>query len=166
MTALFLHRLDILQLYPPFLRKLIALLDECFEFGVVFWGISGFRTVEEQNALYAQGRATPGPIVTRARGGQSPHQYGIAVDLCRDGNVFRDGLQPDYRPESYEILRKLAPKHGLVWGGSWRLLPDMPHVQLPGFVSVADLAPLKERATAGGLPAVFSYLDGATNGPV
>ena len=41
----------------------------------------GFRTFALQDALYAQGRTTPGAIVTNAKGGQSPHNYGLAVDV-------------------------------------------------------------------------------------
>jgi peptidoglycan LD-endopeptidase CwlK len=43
--------------------------------------ISGFRTYAEQDALYAQGRTTPGNIVTNARAGYSNHNFGIAFDI-------------------------------------------------------------------------------------
>jgi len=39
------------------------------------------RTHAEQNELYAQGRTKPGKIVTYARGGQSYHNYGLAIDI-------------------------------------------------------------------------------------
>ena len=40
------------------------------------------RTDEEQDAFYAQGRTTPGIIVTNAQAGESYHNYGLAVDIC------------------------------------------------------------------------------------
>jgi hypothetical protein len=40
----------------------------------------GFRTFAEQGILYAQGRTTPGPVVTHAPPGASPHEYGCATD--------------------------------------------------------------------------------------
>lgn len=44
--------------------------------GIVFKIISGTRTYAEQDALFAQGRTRfPGPIVTRARGGQEQPQF-------------------------------------------------------------------------------------------
>ena len=46
----------------------------------------GYRSIQEQNALYAQGRTTPGKIVTHARGGQSLHNYGKAFDVVQMKN--------------------------------------------------------------------------------
>jgi len=43
--------------------------------------ISGLRTYEEQDALYAQGRTAPGPKVTNAPGGHSNHNFGLAFDM-------------------------------------------------------------------------------------
>ena len=40
-----------------------------------------FRTFEEQDKLYAQGRTIKGDKVTNAKGGQSIHNYGLAFDI-------------------------------------------------------------------------------------
>ena len=40
----------------------------------------GRRTMEEQAGLYAKGRTKPGKIVTKAKPGQSYHNYGLAFD--------------------------------------------------------------------------------------
>jgi peptidoglycan L-alanyl-D-glutamate endopeptidase CwlK len=40
-----------------------------------------FRTFPEQDALFAKGRTTHGDVVTNARGGETNHNYGMAVDL-------------------------------------------------------------------------------------
>ncbi len=42
----------------------------------------GLRTFKEQDALYAIGRTLHGKKVTNAKGGQSIHNYGFAVDIC------------------------------------------------------------------------------------
>jgi len=39
------------------------------------------RTFKEQDAMYAQGRTTAGPIITKARSGFSFHNYGLAFDI-------------------------------------------------------------------------------------
>ena len=39
------------------------------------------RTFAEQEALYEKGRTKPGSVVTFARGGQSYHNYGVAIDI-------------------------------------------------------------------------------------
>lgn len=170
MSSLLLSRVDSTRLYPVFLEKLQALLNEAIMGGNTYWVISGFRSYFEQTMLYNQGRTAPGKIVTNAKAGQSSHNFGISADLCRDGFVDRAGLQPDYRPESYEPLRALAPKHGLVWGGSWQFLDpktgkltggDFPHVQMPLYVSAKDLLPLKNAFQSGGLVSTFKFLDNA-----
>lgn len=40
-----------------------------------------YRTFKEQEELYEKGRTKPGKIVTFARGGQSYHNYGLAIDV-------------------------------------------------------------------------------------
>lgn len=154
-----LSRIDSTKLYAPFFNALAAMLVDATQQGAVFFVISGFRTYAEQSALYFQGRTMAGPKVTSAQAGESPHNFGIAADLVRDGVVDRAGLQPDYRPESYEILRELAPKHGLVWGGSWAQFPDRPHVQLPNYITASQLQPLRHAYELAGLLSVFQYLD-------
>jgi len=42
---------------------------------------SGYRTVEEQDAVFRQGRAENGHIVTEVAGGRSLHNFGLAVDV-------------------------------------------------------------------------------------
>lgn len=158
MSGLLLSRIDSTKLYPPFASALAAMLDEAMRAGAQFWAISGFRAYAEQQALYDQGRATPGKVVSNAKAGESAHNFGIAVDLCRDGLVDRAGLQPDYKPEAYEMLRELAPKYGLVWGGAWKFR-DNPHVQMPHYVTARDLEPLRYCYESGGLVSVFAFLD-------
>lgn len=48
--------------------------------------VSGFRSFDEQNALYEKGRTKIGNIVTNAKGGQSMHNYGVAIDYCFVGD--------------------------------------------------------------------------------
>lgn len=158
MSALLLSRINTEQLYPPFLKALSSLLDEAMSRNHHYWVVSGFRSYGEQMALWQQGRTEPGKRVTNAKGGESSHNFGIAADLCRDGLVDRKGLQPDYAPESYEVLRELAPRHGLVWGGDWKF-PDRPHVQMPNYVTASQLEPLRYCFERGGLVSVFTYLD-------
>lgn len=90
--------------------------------------VQGLRTIEEQNKLFAQGRTSPGKIVTRARGGQSNHNYGLAVDLCpfvgsKPAWDFRGG---------FIAIGRAAEAVGLAWGGDWPKFLDLPHVELPG----------------------------------
>lgn len=81
----------------------------------------GYRTFSEQNALYAQGRTTPGKIVTYAKGGQSLHNFGKAIDVVE----MVGGTKPIWRKFSNSII-DIALSLGLKWGGHWNR-PDYPH---------------------------------------
>lgn len=113
--------------------------------------ISGLRSYEEQDALYAQGRTAPGAIVTKVRGGHSNHNFGIAFDV----GVFEGN---SYLPESpkYKAVGVIGMDLGLEWGGNWKTFMDEPHFQLrpiwaAGIPEREMLAALRERV-AGGAP--------------
>lgn len=85
---------------------------------------SGYRSYDEQDELYAQGRTKPGVIVTNARGGYSSHNFGTAFDIT----VF-EGLAPKWDGPEYATVGQLGKEIGLSWGGDWST-PDEPHFSL------------------------------------
>ncbi|MEN3369491.1 MAG: hypothetical protein V7609_1634 [Verrucomicrobiota bacterium] len=89
--------------------------------------IDGSRTFAEQDALYAQGRTTPGDIVTYRRGGESNHNFGTAYDVgFFDGRTYiKEGLE-------YDIAGRIGIEVGLEWGGNFNRPVDRPHFQYPG----------------------------------
>lgn len=94
--------------------------------GLADWKlICGIRTYAEQDSLYKKR-----PRVTRAKGGQSMHNFGIAADVC----LFVDGKDvwtPSEGADSiYKPVAALAHKLGLVWGGDFKSIYDPGHVQL------------------------------------
>lgn len=83
----------------------------------------GLRTIAEQNALYAQGRTTAGKIVTNAKGGQSYHNYGLAIDVVEmKGNV------PNWSFD-FALLKPIAARYDIAWGGDWKSIVDKPHFE-------------------------------------
>lgn len=95
--------------------------------------VQGLRTIDEQNALYAQGRTKPGNIVTNARGGSSYHNYGLAIDFCLlyDGKVSWDVMEDhdkDGKRDWMEVVDTFRA-YGYEWGGTWKSIPDQPHLQ-------------------------------------
>lgn len=77
----------------------------------------GVRDFSEQDRLYAQGRTDPGKIVTRAKGGESGHNYGCASDWT----IFQDGKPLWLKRDDarWEVYRDACKAAGLRWGGDW-----------------------------------------------
>lgn len=127
-----MSRIDTSKLWPPFHKMLQNLLARCAAKGAVYHVLSGYRSFVEQDALYAQGRTTPGKRVTNARRGESYHNFGLAVDFVRDFDLKKKGVQlgtSHSDPESYRILAEEAQAIGLTAGLLWKN-PDPPHVEL------------------------------------
>lgn len=119
---------DITKLHPTLRKKLKKLQEKCRKKGLYIGIAECFRTVEEQNALYAQGRTKPGNIVTNVRGTDygSHHQWGTAFDFYRaDGKgAYNDS------DGFFTKVGKIGKSIGLEWGGSWTSPVDKPHFQL------------------------------------
>lgn len=117
--------IDRVQLLHPSIRKATTgFIDEAEDMlNVTLRIVQGLRTIDEQNALYAQGRTTKGGIVTNAKGGQSYHNYGLAIDLVEIKNGKANWMF------DYELLLPLANKYGFAWGGLFKSIPDKPHFE-------------------------------------
>jgi len=127
-----------------------ALVHKAASVGITIKIISGLRTYAEQNALYAKGRTAPGDIVTKARGGYSNHNFGIAFDI----GVFEGNKYLDESPK-YKAVGALGVDLGLEWGGNWKTIVDQPHYQLrPVWAKELPekqmLAELRNRHDSGG----------------
>jgi peptidoglycan LD-endopeptidase CwlK len=96
-----------------------------------------WRSDEEQDALYAQGRTEPGKIVTDIAAGQGDkHNCSIAgkpaarafdvVPLNNRRECIWDPNDP-----AWAQLGAIGKGLGLVWGGDWPHLQDRPHFELP-----------------------------------
>ena len=116
----------------PLARKLI---ETAVAQGINVKVISGHRTYEEQNDLYAQGRSKPGLIVTKAKGGQSNHNFATAFDV---GIFSPDGKKYIEESTAYDEVGKIGEALGLEWGGSWKFY-DAPHFQYNEGRSMAQL---------------------------
>ncbi|NYT62453.1 M15 family metallopeptidase [Alcaligenaceae bacterium] len=126
-----------------------ALVQKAALSGIEIKIISGLRTYDEQNELYAQGRTKPGIKVTNARGGYSNHNFGIAFDV----GVF-EGKKYLSESVKYKAVGVLGLDMGLEWGGNWKTIVDQPHFQLrpawaEGMSEKEMLAELRERASNG-----------------
>jgi peptidoglycan L-alanyl-D-glutamate endopeptidase CwlK len=112
--------------------------------------IQGTRTWAEQDALFAKG-----PGTTKARGGYSSHNFGMAVDMV-PGIVGKPTWQPDWtvKDPEFQKMISVAKGHGLLWGGDWiHMQGDFDHFYL-GPASPDDA--LRAVFTAGGFAAVWA----------
>lgn len=102
--------------------------------------VQGLRTIEEQDSLYAQGRTKPGPRVTNSRGGQSYHNYGLAIDFAilydKDKNGTFEALSWDTLTDmdkdgqkDWDEVVEIFEKANYVWGGRFNSIKDNPHLE-------------------------------------
>lgn len=97
--------------------------------------VQGLRTTKQQQALYAQGRTTPGAVVTKADGliVRSNHQAG-PDGLGRAVDCAFQGGDPFGEKQPWALYGATCEAVGLVWGGGhvhgW-YGQDRPHAQLP-----------------------------------
>lgn len=125
----------------------------------------GYRSLAEQDALFAQGRTVKTDkngkklsIVTNAKGGQSMHNFGLAIDFALatlDGKKVSWDTKADFdkdgKADWMEVVEE-AKKQNFEWGGDWDSFTDMPHFQM--------LGGLTEQEIRNGKTPKFPSLDG------
>lgn len=124
---------DRINLLHPKIRKevkdLIDLAESKIDSNLSIRVVQSLRTIDEQNDLYNQGRTTPGSIVTNSKGGQSYHNYGLAIDFC----FLFDGKYDDKKSwlvgPNHHIVVKIFTDAGYTWGGGFSSIKDYPHFE-------------------------------------
>jgi peptidoglycan L-alanyl-D-glutamate endopeptidase CwlK len=120
-------------LQPKAQREARAFLTRVLQAGIPARILSGTRTYAEQNLLFRRGRfGDTSPIVTKARGGHSNHNFGIAWDI----GIFKNGKYLGSSP-LYAKAASVGKVPGIEWGGDWTSFVDEPHYQLATGVTLA-----------------------------
>ncbi len=136
------------ELHPQMLKHFLELDEECFTtHGFRLRVVSGYRDPKEQMENYLKGRkevkdeatatityvvVDEDAVVTDAKPGQSFHEKRRAVDAYPEfeGRTLSD---KDKNEDAWHKAGALAGKHGLVWGGSFKIgpagSPDEPHFE-------------------------------------
>lgn len=116
-------------LHPKFRTSAIAAWTEAqaiMPVNVKIVVVQGLRTFAQSDELYAQGRTKPGDIVTKAKAGQSYHNYGLAFDFEMISNGKEDNIVGPNWMKVVEIMKK----HGMTWGGEFpEGFHDDPHFE-------------------------------------
>lgn len=111
---------------------------ECKAEGIDFIFTSTYRDNESQSALYAQGRTTPGKIVTNAKAGQSFHNFRVAFDVVplRNGKPVWGTTGEDLK--LWQRMGAIGKRCGLEWAGEWRTFREFPHFQFTNGRTLAE----------------------------
>ncbi|PKG22444.1 M15 family metallopeptidase [Niallia nealsonii] len=132
------------SLHEIIVGKRDLLVSQALDKGIQVVIIEGFRSVEEQDALYNKGRTEEGAIVTHAKGGESYHNYGLAIDFALLNNSGTTIWDMEYdgnengRSDWMEVV-DIAKSLGFEWGGDWANFKDYPHLQMDFGLSIAEL---------------------------
>lgn len=185
MDAVTTARLQLL--YPPLAAKLTNVFTQMESEGEESRLTQGLRSWSEQDALYAQGRTTPGPecahngvafpigtcskhplglTVTNCKGGCSYHNFGLAGDGVPSKFGPGTAYEPDWNPNhpAWKRMEEIAVSQGLAIGAAWRSYPDAPHMQLTGrFPEGEPSDELKQIFRDGGTQAVWDEVTRSLN---
>lgn len=128
------------QLHPKIRAKALAAYKEAVRItpvGVHPYITQTMRTFAESDRLYNQpwdGKDNNGngkideksEKVTNAKAGQSFHNYGLALDFVNQVN----GKTPWIVDANWMKVVNVFKKHGFVWGGDFKSIPDAPHFEM------------------------------------
>ena len=123
------------DLVPPAKQRAQAFVEAAKAKGIDLLVTSTYRDNESQDALYAQGRTTPGNVVTRAKAGQSWHNYRCALDVVPlvNGKAIWDDQA------MWKQVGEIGKSCGLEWAGDWVTFKEFPHFQYTGGMTLAQL---------------------------
>ena len=124
---------DLLPAVKERVERFIAAANEA---GIDLLVTSTYRDNESQNALFCQGRTTPGKIVTNAKGGESFHNYRCAVDVVP---IVAGKPRWDVEDDVWQKIGALGKEAGLEWAGEWVHFKEMPHFQYTNGLNLAQL---------------------------
>ena len=124
------------DLLPEVKVKVEQFISLCKDAGIELLVTSTYRDDESQAALYAQGRTTPGNIVTNAGPGDSYHNYRCAVDV-----VPLVGGKPNWNTSDpvWQTVGLLGEQAGLDWAGKWVHFKELAHFQYSRGLTIAQL---------------------------
>lgn len=116
-------------------------LDECFDKGMPFTIKCVYRSQEDQNRLYQQGRTRPGVIVTWTT--KSLHSLRAALDITSDiKNIYTNVAKLAYKYGITHPLPGLDPGH-FEWPlGYLKIVQESP---INGSNQISDIMPPESR---------------------
>lgn len=113
------------KLIPELELKCFNFIRDCLFAGYDIKITDGFRTYDQQKALYAKGRTKPGPKVTNAKPGTSLHEFGKAFDTAFNGSVPYPNDDTKWK-----AVADIGTSCGLISGFYFTTFKDRPHFEV------------------------------------
>ncbi|WP_375090044.1 peptidoglycan-binding protein [Peribacillus sp. RS7] len=140
------------RMNPVVKASALEMIERAYNEGIYVQISAGHRSLEEQAALYGQGRVysyngknysnLAKPNVTNAKPGQSYHNFGLAIDFF---TVSDDGKKANWTVNSkWQRVAAIGKDLGFKWGGDWSSFKDYPHLEMTGGLSYSQLQAGKE----------------------
>lgn len=133
------HKERLAGVHPELADKALTILGVMSVLDAPMFVTEGVRSTARQQALFAQGRTTPGKIVTNVDGVKvrGKHQIdrrdglGHAVDFAFRASARSDDPWSTSHP--WRLFGEVVKVLGLVWGGEFTTIRggDGPHAELP-----------------------------------
>jgi len=129
---------NILTLHPLIRSSAEDFVNECQREGMYVRIYQGYRPSNMQNIIYGEGRtkkelkeagidesySRPNiPIKTKAKGGESYHNYNLAFDCVE---IKRNMAL--WNNDNWNNIGRIGAENGFEWGGGWNF-KDKPHFQ-------------------------------------
>ncbi|WP_285291996.1 M15 family metallopeptidase [Bacillus sp. ISL-18] len=132
------------ELNPVVKERSDQLIQQAAKKGIEVVITDGFRSAADQDKLYQQGRTAGGNIVTNAKGGESYHNFGLAIDFALktpSGDVIwdREYDRNENGVADWAEVVQMAKALGFEWGGDWKGFKDYPHLEMNFGLTIADL---------------------------
>ena len=109
--------------HPNIIKFADKMQNHFAKLGIPLFAHNMVRNKEEQTALFVRG-------VSKAKWGQSPHNFGLAVDLITP-HLAWDGMTPDAWKMLGHLGKEVAKRNNIriIWGGDWKFY-DPAHWEL------------------------------------
>lgn len=148
------------KLHPKIRTRTADFVNDLKQQGISYRLYSGYRTFDEQAALYGKGRTGTELIsagvdkkyskptekkVTNAKPGTSYHNYGLATDGVQIVNGKAKWFETKQGQPLTGDEKKIvdtAAKYGFYWGGNISSIYDTPHLEDQQYGSVSQLLSL------------------------
>lgn len=126
-------------LLQPLCRQFIS---RCQQEGIHAFVTQTYRSADEQDALYEQGRSLPGAIVTNAKGGSSAHNCTLADGTPAakgfDFAIKSENGQLDWNADDDQWIKARAIGEALgLYSGEHFPRPDYDHFELTDWKTIA-----------------------------